>query len=392
MKTIKKITALILTLAIGLSISLPYAKAETSEPQNFEEYREFLEDEGYPAMSTEQFFKGIEIYRFLTGRGFVEQEYFNFKADELASELCNYIAEESGLDILMIIGHLPETNQYAEFVTETFNIDTVALRNEFFRLRDEQNAQNNGTGAMILHFLGVYMSIIDECEAYCVPFKNQKDCYEIWLRIKMRDGAEENVETGIIINAATGEVYGKDGNGILGVGYNLDASQMLLYAQVNVWMRNFGFTFLYDLFCYTTPFFFYNTRRIKFDYDGLEWMVQIWKGNYLVSNGAEVGIYTREPGSIGTYYNCANTEQEMDMSMKLYHGDDLLFERPEQRHWWITGFQIDDRLYPAETLTLDFTIEMKDEEMLNAFCKAVENHYRNDISYTVDGLTVNVIW
>jgi len=120
--------------------------------------------------------------------------------------------------------------------------------------------------------------------------------------------------------------------------------------------------------------------------------VQIWKGNYLVSNGAEVGIYTREPGSIGTYYNCANDEQMADMSMKLYHGDDLLFERPEHEHWWITGFQISDRLYPAKNLTLDFTIEMKDEEMLSAFCEAVENHYRNDMSYTVDGLTVNVIW
>lgn len=391
MRITKKIIALILTLAIGISVCIPSAEAKTAEPANFDEYRELLSDEGYPAMTTEQFFKAVKAFRFLTGRGFVEQEYFNFKADEIITELCDYVAQESGLDILMIVSKLPETKQYAEFVTETFNIDTVALREEFYRLRDEQNVQGNGTAAMLLHFLGVYMSVIDECEAYCVPLEDE-NCYEICLKITMRDGAQENVATGVAINTETGEVYGKDGNGILGIGYNLSSKELLLYAQVNVWMRNFGFTVLYDLFCYSTPFFFYNTRRIKFDYDGMEWMVQIWKGNYLVSNGAEVGIYTREPGSIGTYYDCATDEQMMDMSMKLYHGDDLLFERPEQLHWWLTGFQISDVLYPARTLTLDFTIEMKDEEMLKAFCKAIDNHYRHDMEYTVDGLTVNVVW
>lgn len=60
--------------------------------------------------------------------------------------------------------------------------------------------------------------------------------------------------------------------------------------------------------------------------------------------------------------------------------------------WWITGFQLSSRLYPADTMTLRFSIVMKDAEMLSAFCKAIDNHYRNDITYTVDGLTVNVTW
>ena len=121
-------------------------------------------------------------------------------------------------------------------------------------------------------------------------------------------------------------------------------------------------------------------------------MIQIWKGNYVVSNGAEVGIYTREPGSFGSYYNCANDEQMMNMSMKLYHGEELILERSEQLHWWLTGFKVTDILYPARSQTLDFTIEMKDEAMLEAFCNAIDNHYRHDMKYTVDGLKVNVIW
>ena len=395
MRTFKKIIAIILTLAIGFSVSAPSANAFISTPENFDEYREILEDGGYPALSTEQFMEIVKAFntafRFLTGRGFIEQEHFNFTADALLTEICDGVADKSGFDILMMVTRLPETKQYAEFVTETFRIDTTAIRNRFYELRYEQDAQGNWVMASVYYFLGMYFSVIEECNAYCVPLE-EENCYEIYLKIVVKDGTEETIATGVAVNTETNEVYGKDGKGIVATGYNFDYEELLLYAQVNAWMRDFGFTFLYDLFCYTTPFFFYDTRRIKFDYDGMEWMIQVWKGNYLVSNGAEVGIYNREPGSIGTYYDCATDEQMMDMSMKLYHGDDLLFERPEQLHWWITGFQISDRLYPANKLTLDFTVEMQSEEMLNAFCEAIDNHYRHDMEYTVDGLTVNVVW
>lgn len=398
MRRIQRIISLVLALAIGFSaFTFNASAADSTEPKNLTEYRRMLEAEGYPAMTTSQFMSITKAFntafRFFTGRGFEEQEHFNFTADEMLTEICNYMAEETGLDLLMMLTRLPETNQYAEFVSETFKIDTAVLRDTFYEKRDEFDAQGQGTWAALMHFLGVYFGIIDECEAYCVPFEDMGEgYYEIYLRITMRDGTQENVGTGVVVDTVNNEIKGKDGNGILGIGYNFSYSELLLYAQVNVWMRDFGFTFLYDLFCYTTPFFFYNTRRIKFDYDGLEWMIQVWKGNYLVSNGAEVGIYTREPGSIGTYYNCANDEQMMNMSMELYHGDDLIFERPTQLHWWLTGFKISDRLYPARNMTLKFSIEMKDEQMLSAFCEAVENHYRGDMTYTVDGLTVSVVW
>lgn len=395
MKTLKRIIALILTLAIGFSVCAPSAAAVSTAPENFDEYREIFEEGGYPALSSKQFLEIVKMFntafRFLTGRGFIEQEHFNFSADVLLTEICNGVADKSGFDILMLVGRLPETKQYAELVTGIFRIDTTALRNRLYELRYEQDAQGNWVMASVYYFIGMYFSVIEECYAYCEPLE-EENCYEIFLRITLKDGTEEKIGTGVAVNTETNEVYGKDGKGIVATGYNFNYEELLLYAQVNVWMRDFGFTILYDLFCYITPFFFYNTRRIKFDYEGKEWMVQIWKGNYLVSNGAEVGIYTREPGSFGTFYNCANDEQMMDMSMKLYHGDDLLFERPEQLHWWITGFEISDRLYPANKLTLDFTIEMQSEEMLDAFCAAVENHYRHDMEYTVDGLTVNIVW
>ncbi|MBQ2694225.1 MAG: DUF4474 domain-containing protein [Clostridia bacterium] len=397
MKKTQRIIALILSLAIGFSALTVSASAADGNPQNFEEYREMLEDGGYPAMTTKQFMGIVKAFntviRFFTGRGLIEQEHFNFTTDAMLTEICNNMAEETGLDLLMMLSQMPESNQYAEFVTETFQIDTTLLRDKFYEKRFEFDDQGQTIPAMIMYFLGLYFSVIEECEAFCIPLEEMGEgYYEIALRITVRDGMQEVVTTGVVIDTVNNLVKGKDSSGMLGIGFEFSYTELLLYSQVNVWMRDFGFTFLYDLFSYTTPFFFYNTRRIKFDYDGLEWMIQVWKGNYLVSNGAEVGIYTREPGSFGTYYNCANNEQMMNMSMELYHGDDLLMSRPKQLHWWLTGFKITDTLYPAKSQTLKFSIEMKDEEMLNAFCNAVENHYRGDMEYTVDGLTVNVVW
>lgn len=400
MKTVKKIIAVILTLAIGFSVCVPYAGASTKteasvQPQNFDEYREIIEDGAIPALSTKQFIGIIKtlnkIVRFLTGRGFTEPEHFNFVMDDMLVDICADVAEKSGFDVHLVGSNLPAVNNCAEFVSGVLNVDTVALRDAFYEKRYEMDEQGNWVMACLYYFLGMYFSVIEECQAYCV-LTEEENVYEIHLKITLRDGAVEDFGTGMLINTETSTMYGRDGNGFLGLGFNFNYEELLVYTMVNVWMRDFGFTMFYDIFCYTTPLFFYNTRRIKFDYEGKEWMIQIWKGNYLVSNGAEVGIYSREPGSIGTYYDCATDEQMMEMSMKLWHGDDLILERPKMLHWWLTGFKVSDRLYPASSMTLEFSIDMMDEEMLNAFCEAVENHYRKDMTYTVDGLTVNVVW
>lgn len=396
----KKLTAIILTIAIVITACSAYiasaSEKEITQPENLTEYAQFLEQEGYPALTTEQMMSAIKkintAYRFMTGRGGTPQEHFNFSVDEILNDICVDIAKETGLDLLMITTRLPESNQLTSFVVDTFNIDTTALRNELISRSAEAKDQGKSLESKVYYFLGVYFSVIVECKALCIPEKDEDNCYEIVLDITMRDGTVERVKTGIMVNTETNEVYDRYGNGMVGTGYNFSINEMLVYTTVTSWTRDFGFCLFYDIFSYTTPFFFYDTRRIKFDYDGLEWMVQIWKGNYLISNGAEIGIYSRDKYKFGSYYDCATDEQMMKMSMELYHGDDLLFSRPKTLHWWLTGFQISDTLYPAKSMELRFTIDMQNEEMLEAFCKAIDRHYMNDMSYTVDGLTVSVAW
>ena len=168
---------------------------------------------------------------------------------------------------------------------------------------------------------------------------------------------------------------------------------MLVYATLNCWMRDFGFCYFYDVLATSMPTFFkYETRRFKFEYNDMDYMIQIWKGNYTISNGGEVGVYCREKGKIGTYYDCANDEQMLPMSMQILYGEKVLVNKPLQLHWWVNGFNLGKKLYKPESLTMKFSIVMPDEEMLKAFCEAIDNHKGHDVTYTVDGLTVNAIW
>ena len=85
-------------------------------------------------------------------------------------------------------------------------------------------------------------------------------------------------------------------------------------------------------------------------------------------------------------------EQMMEMTMDIYHGDELLLHRGPQVHWWLNGFKMSDTIYIPASLRMEFSIVMKDEAMVRAFCNAIKNHYRRDATYTVDGLTVSVVW
>ncbi len=211
------------------------------------------------------------------------------------------------------------------------------------------------------------------------------------------------------------EVYYMSGdedeaNGILGdlektgiLGYLYDPEYNCFYTAENPWQRNFGFTPVYD-FCAPFTVMFYETKRIKFNYDGLEWMVQIWKGQYgWVFIGAEIGVYTRSSALPLDFYECASDENMLNMSMVVLHGKDTIITRPYDKYWWCTGFV--PGILPSaivgfvsggidtSVLTMNARITMKDEVMRDVFCEALEQNgfvYGKDYFYS--GLEVIFTW
>ena len=400
MKHIKKLLSLIMALVIAFS-AVVSVNAETSDSEisleNIADYKEYLMDEGYPVFTTANFY-GIfntisTVMRVLTGTWIFPEQKFNVEIDEFLTGVTEEIAVNSGLDFAMIIANLPESNQLADIVTTVFQIDTAEMRSEMKQQSDKYFAEGNSAMGAVCGLIGIYMSVITKCEIYALPSEDNPDIYEVYLRLTYKDGGTEEFYPGLLINTVTGECYNHNDMGIVGVGFNMNLSEMLVYATVNCWMRNFGFCYLYDVLATSMPVFFnYNTRRFKFEYNDMEYMIQIWKGNYTVANGGEVGVYCRDKSKFGSYYDCANDEQMLEMSMQILHGDKVLVNKPLQLHWWVNGFNLGTRMYLPQSLTMKFTIVMPDEEMLTAFCESIDNHYMNDVTYTVDGLTVNAVW
>lgn len=365
-------------------------------PVNTEEYKELLVQFDRPVVTTDQYLNFMKIINFIsrlmTGRVFCPEEHFNVTVDAYIAEVSERVYNESGLHVSEILTNLPDINGLADLNQKILNLDTAEFRRQMYEKRDELIANGDKTKADFYHLFGAYFSIMEKIELFTVP-TNDPDVVRIRLRIHYYDGGTEEMDPNFYFNNVTGEVYSPLNTGVLGIGFNFNMYQMVVYATADAWMRDFGFCVIYDMAAgIAPPLWNYNTRRFHFDYDGLEWMIQIWKGNYLISNGGEVGLYNREPGSFGTFYNCATDEQMVPMSMQVYAGDNLLVDQPRQMHWWINGFRINGVHYPASSLTLVFTIEMRDEEMLDAFLEAVRKHPAGDVSYVAEGLKVTVTW
>ena len=128
-------------------------------------------------------------------------------------------------------------------------------------------------------------------------------------------------------------------------GYKYDKQQDIYYTDVEAWQRNFGFTDLYDSAAVMTNMW-YQTLKADFEYNGLLWRLQWWKGQYGVLEGAELGVYTKKPNNVDSaFYRCAEDANLLEMYFEYYqtasdyNARKPLFTRYEQEHWWITGFK-----------------------------------------------------
>lgn len=151
------------------------------------------------------------------------------------------------------------------------------------------------------------------------------------------------------------------------------------------WQKWLGFSKFYDL---VAPYAMLETDyvRVKFPYDGKDWMIQFWKGQYgFVFYGSEIGIYTKRhtglDDTVFTTYQCADSGDWMNMEMTLYHDTtgfgtyERQFTRPYDSYWWCTGFKpghlrVEE---PATELRMEARITLKSEEMATLFCDAIRD-------------------
>lgn len=176
-------------------------------------------------------------------------------------------------------------------------------------------------------------------------------------------------------------------------GFEYDEKQGIYYSHLNPLQRYFGFNFVYDM---AAPMvgMVYDTKRIEFVYNDKQWMIQIWKGQYGITSGAEVGLYNRPLDRV-IQYDCADDEELIEMQFDFYNQNEFVFSRGPEKHWWLTGFKILNVGVPM-LIDLDITLKFNDKLMAQAFAKSLKKtagtSLLDPITYTVKGSTVNIKW
>ncbi|MHB1392244.1 MAG: DUF4474 domain-containing protein [Clostridia bacterium] len=179
-------------------------------------------------------------------------------------------------------------------------------------------------------------------------------------------------------------------------GYTYDPKQDIFYANMNSWQRKMGYCRLYDEA--SAPLnMIIDCEPIHFSYGGKRWLIEFWKGQYGMTTGGEIGVYTTEepdlniPGFFeGTFYKCASDADRLYMSYSLVKDGELLFAR-KGRHWWLTGFKLGEFSEPSD-LIMYLSIVLEDAAMRNAFVEGLRKagYSRNEIF--IEGNIVSLVF
>jgi len=145
------------------------------------------------------------------------------------------------------------------------------------------------------------------------------------------------------------------------------------HANYNCWQEWFGYNDFYDLIFSTGSDM--DKAKFKFNYEGEDLIIWAWKGDYLnLGAGAELGIYKRY--KIGNIIPTPHWEVDKSLSLPMtlqlsYNGDTIIYYRPSEDQWWITGFNPEFKDVKADELTATFTIDFSQKkDMYDAFIKS----------------------
>jgi len=197
---------------------------------------------------------------------------------------------------------------------------------------------------------------------------------------------------GVYYNAETGRVYSLGGQGLYWLGYEFEMGQMMVRTDaVNSWHRSMGYSILYDILAPVVGSFI-GTLRFPFEYNGRDYMVQIWRGIYgWFSNGGEIGLYEKPTGR-PIFWDCSDTQ--LDISMQMYKGGRMLFDFGTQHTWWLGGFRVNSpaNLVLPWGLGMTGSIAFEDPAMLEAFLASFEKNKDGSITGKAEGMTFLFEW
>lgn len=181
---------------------------------------------------------------------------------------------------------------------------------------------------------------------------------------------------------------------ILPFGYSFDYEQGIFTTTMHPWQREMGYCRLYDDSAFSMSMVI-DCEPVEFEYAGMLYMIEFWKGQYGMTSGGEVGLYKAEKpehyrkGDFVFYQSVPDAEL-LVMSMTLYKNGKRLMHK-KAKHWWLTAFELGEFSSPRE-LTAEVGIEFTGYGMRNAFLDELCRMGYHKHEVWVSGLLVVVLF
>lgn len=161
--------------------------------------------------------------------------------------------------------------------------------------------------------------------------------------------------------------YGKISyDGLSAAGFIYSSEKDVFYSSRNAWQKKFGYCHLYDV---SAPIFrmIIDTEPVKFFYNNKNWLIAFWKGQYGITTGAEIGVYSTNDKKVNsnTIYFPGDDSEQLDMSFALYKNGKLI-EQVSAKHWWLAMFKMGMFSNPKD-LSMYIKITFPNYEMLSSF-------------------------
>ncbi len=165
-------------------------------------------------------------------------------------------------------------------------------------------------------------------------------------------------------------------------GYYYVRGQDLISTRNDAWQRQAGYTAFFDRAALAL-YMVFDALPIYFDYRGRTWLIELWKGQYGINTGAEVGIYHADrllaPEEYATaHFQAVSDSERLPVTFDLFHGEKLLAAMSHTT-WWLTAFLVGMFTKPSH-LTLEVTIGFPCLEMQNQFLEALDRISRENES------------
>lgn len=178
------------------------------------------------------------------------------------------------------------------------------------------------------------------------------------------------------------------------LGYFYDHCKDTFHTTIDAWQRDFGYGQIYDK---AAPHFnmIFDSMPIYFDYNGITWLIEFWKGQYGINIGGEVGIYKadrllKESEYETEIFKTISDNELFPICMNLYHKD-VCLGCICRHHWWLTTFVMGKIALPNDVF-LEVNLTFPDCEMLDAFIDALAKHPLAPEDIRGNGLNISFVF